>query len=75
MLNDFRGRDFWIINKDDKTVYYLRLNGRWMQVTKEVYSIYKSSYQKMYREYQRDKSVVEFTEYVENQYIKEINPL
>lgn len=75
MLNDFRGRDFWIINKENKTIYYLRLNGSWMQVTKEVYSIYKSSYQKMYREYQRDKDAVEFTEYVESKYVKETNPL
>lgn len=75
MLNDFRGRDFWIINKENKTIYYLRLNGSWMQVTKEVYSIYKSSYQKMYREYQRDKDAVEFNEYVESKYVKEANPL
>lgn len=75
MLNDFRGRDFWIINKENKTVYCLRLNGKWMQVTKEVYSIYKSSYQKMYREYQRDKDAVELTEYVENKYVKEANSL
>ena len=75
MLNDFRGRDFWIINKENKTVYCLRLNGKWVQVTKEVYSIYKSSYQKMYREYQRDKDAVELTEYVENKYVKEANSL
>ena len=75
MLNDFRGRDFWIINKENKTVYCLRLNGKWVQVTKEVYSIYKSSYQKMYREYQRDKDAVELTEYVKSKYVKKANPL
>lgn len=29
----------------------------------------------MYREYQRDKDAVEFTEYVESKYVKETNPL
>ena len=75
MLNDFRNKDFRIIKKEDKTIYYIRLYGKWLQITKEVYSIYKNSYQKMYREYQRDKDAVEFTEYVESKNVKEANPL
>ena len=75
MLNDFRNKDFRIIKKEDKTIYYIRLNGKWLQITKEVYSIYKNSYQKMYREYKRDKDAVELTEYVESKYVKETNPL
>ena len=75
MLNDFRNKDFKIIKKEDKTIYYIRLNGKWLQITKEVYSIYKNSYQKMYREYQRDKDAIELTEYVESEYVKETKPL
>ena len=75
MLNDFRNKDFRIIKKEDKTIYYIRLYGKWLQITKEVYSIYKNSYQKMYREYKRDKDAVELTEYVESKYVKETNPL
>ena len=75
MLNDFRNKDFRIIKKEDKTIYYIRLNGKWLQITKEVYSIYKNSYQKMYREYQRDKDAIELTEYVESEYVKETKPL
>ncbi len=75
MLNDFRNKDFRIIKKEDKTIYYIRLYGKWLQITKEVYSIYKNSYQKMYRDALKGKDVIEFTEYVENQYMKDINPL
>lgn len=75
MLNDFRNKDFRIIKKEDKTIYCIRLNGKWLQITKEVYSIYKNSYQKMYREYQRDKDAIELTEYVESKYVKETKPL
>lgn len=75
MLNDFRNKDFRIIKKEDKTIYYIRLYGKWLQITKEVYFIYKNSYQKMYREYKRDKDAVELTEYVESKYVKETNPL
>lgn len=75
MLNDFRNKDFRIIKKEDKTIYYIRLYGKWLQITKEVYSIYKNSYQKMYREYKRDKDAVELTEYVESKNVKETNPL
>lgn len=75
MLNDFRNKDFRIIKKEDKTIYCIRLNGKWLQITKEVYSIYKNSYQKMYRDILKGKDVIEFTEYVENQHVKEVNPL
>ena len=75
MLNDFRNKDFRIIKKEDKTIYYIRLNSKWLQITKEVYSIYKNSYQKIYREYQRDKDAIELTEYVESEYVKETKPL
>lgn len=75
MLNDFRNRDFWTMNKENETTYYLRIKGKWIKVTKEVYAVYKNSYQKMYREYQRSSDFVELTEYVESQYINAVNPL
>lgn len=75
MLNDFRNKDFRTIKKEDKSIYYLRFGDRWIEVTKEVYSIYKNSYQKMYRDALKDKDVTELTEYVESQYVKDINPL
>lgn len=75
MLNDFRNKDFRTIKKENKSIFYLRFGGSWIEVTKEVYSIYKNSYQKMYRDALKGKGVTELTEYVESQYVKDINPL
>lgn len=75
MLNDFRNRDFWTINKEDETTYHLRIKGKWVKVTKEVYTVYKNSYQKMYSEYQRSDNFIELTEYIESQYVQAIDPL
>lgn len=75
MLNDFRNKDFHTIKREDKSIFYLRFDGKWIEVTKEVYSIYKNSYQKMYRDALKGKDVTELTEYVESQYVKDINPL
>ena len=54
MLNDFRKNDFWVLHEENKDTYYLRINDEWVEVTKSVYSVYKNSYQKAYRDQIRE---------------------
>lgn len=71
MLNDFRNKNFWTVkNEKNEISYYICLQGKWLKVTKDVYSVYKNSYQKMYRDSIKQKDILELTEAIENQYIK-----
>lgn len=54
MLNDFKKNDFWVLHEENKDTYYLRINDEWVEVTKSVYSVYKNSYQKAYRDQIRE---------------------
>lgn len=67
MRNDFSNKDFWQINDEHgNKQYYLRINGQWMQVTKEIYSVYKNSYQKMYRDRIREKDKLKHYENIDD---------
>lgn len=56
MKNDFYKTDFYAkkIDEGEISKYYLKINKHWIEVSKDVYSIYKSSYQKLYRDNIRD---------------------
>lgn len=62
MENDFRNWDFWVKkdHQDDHKTYYMKINGKWTEISKEVYSIYKSSYQKMYRVLKKENDSVDY---------------
>ena len=66
MLNDFENRDFWVVKKENnQKEYYMKINGRWTKITKDVYAIYKNSYEKMRRDFQKDKDDVEYNTKIE----------
>lgn len=61
MENDFRNWDFWVKkDQDNHKTYYMKINGKWTEISKEVYSIYKSSYQKMYRVLKKESDFVDY---------------
>lgn len=61
MQNDFENKDFWV-EKDqfNKKRYYIRMYGKWIEITKEVYAVYKNSYQKMYRMLNKESDLVDY---------------
>lgn len=61
MQNDFENKDFWV-EKDqfNNKKYYIRMYGRWIEIPKEVYAVYKNSYQKMYRSMNVEKDVLHY---------------
>ncbi len=61
MQNDFRNWDFWV-EKDqfNNKKYYMKINGEWIEISKEVYSVYKRSYQKMYRVLKKESDSVDY---------------
>lgn len=76
MLNDFRNRDFWVEkDNDNNKTYFIKMNGKWIVVSKEVYMTYKSSYQKMYRDYHKSSDDVEYNERIEELYLESKNPV
>lgn len=76
MLNDFRNKDFWVEKDNDKNkTYFIKMNGKWIEVSKEVYMTYKGSYQKMYRDYKRSSDDVEYNERIEELYLESKNPI
>lgn len=63
MQNDFENKDFWV-EKDqfNNKKYYIRMYGKWIEISKEVYAVYKNSYQKMYRSMNVEKDVLRYYE-------------
>lgn len=61
MQNDFENKDFWV-EKDqfNNKKYYIRMYGRWIEIPKEVYAVYKNSYQKMYRMLNKESDLVDY---------------
>lgn len=61
MQNDFENKDFWV-EKDqfNNKKYYIRMYGKWIEIPKEVYAVYKNSYQKMYRSMNAEKDVLRY---------------
>lgn len=58
MKNDYNRFDFWISKDNNNIFYYMRINGQWLQVSKQVYSICRNSYRKVNRDNERDKDIV-----------------
>lgn len=54
MENDYKKSDFWIKKSQNKEIYFIKINNQWIEVSKEVFHICKNSYQKIYRDNQRD---------------------
>lgn len=51
MKNDYYKSSFWTIKDENDVIhFYLRVNRQWIEVEKTIFSICKSSYQKMYRD-------------------------
>lgn len=59
MKNDYYNNDFWV-KKDDNgnKRYFMKVDKQWIEVSRPVYLVCKSSYQKMYRDNRRDFNVV-----------------
>lgn len=68
MLNDFRKNDFWVLHEDNNDTYHLRVNSKWIKVTKDVYSVYKNSYQKAYRDQIRETDTLTYYENADDFY-------
>lgn len=39
-------------------LYYIKVDGQWLQVSKQVYTICRNSYRKIHRDNERDKDIV-----------------
>lgn len=52
MKNDYKASDFWF--DEHKKKYYICIHQQWIEVSKEIFQICKNSYQKIYRDNQRD---------------------
>lgn len=69
MLNEFKKNNFWVkYDENNYKRYYLYLNCVWIEVTKDVYSVYKASYQKMYRDQLKDKDRIIYYENADDFY-------
>lgn len=60
MKNDFRRYDFRIQKDNSKIDYYIRINHKWLQISKEIYCLYRNSYRKINRDNKRDKILCYF---------------
>lgn len=60
MKNDFKRFDFRIQKDNSKIEYYIRIDHIWVQISKEVYSLYRNSYRKINRDNKRDKGLCHF---------------
>lgn len=59
LKNDYKKNTFWVTyDKNNQPSYYLCLKWQRIKVTKEVYSVCKNSYQKMYRDKIRERDTV-----------------
>lgn len=61
MQNDFENRDFWVEkDQSNNKKYYIKMYGKWIEIPKEVYAVYKNSYQKMYRSMNTEKDILRY---------------
>ncbi|MBT9813855.1 hypothetical protein GPK27_00060 [Catenibacterium mitsuokai] len=57
MKNDYEKSNFWIKEIDGKKIYYIRLKDEFIEVSQDVFSVCRNSYQKMYYEIKKDERV------------------
>lgn len=58
MKNDYKKYDFWTIKKNGETKFYIRVDIKWFEVSKQVYATCRNSYRKILRDNERDKDVI-----------------
>ena len=54
MKNDYKRTDFKEIKENNSKHYFIRIQKQWVEVSFEVFKVYKSSYEKIYYENKRD---------------------
>ena len=62
MRNDFKRTHFMTKEVDYKVLYFIRVEGKWISVTKEVYKVCRNSYMKIYYDKKRQEKSYLFTE-------------
>lgn len=62
MKNDYEKSNFWIKEIDGKKLYYIRMKNEFIEVSKDVFSICRNSYQKMYYEIKKDARVSHYSD-------------
>lgn len=61
MKNDFENKDFWVVkDQSNNKKYYIKMYGKWIEIPKKIYAVYKNSYQKMYRSMNTEKDVLQY---------------
>lgn len=61
MKNDYEKSNFWIKEIDGKKIYYIRLKDEFIEVSQDVFSVCRNSYQKMYYEIKKDEKVCHYS--------------
>lgn len=62
MKNDFSRFDFYISKENNNKTYFLKINGKWIEVHKEIFNIFYNDYKKIYRDNLRNKDKVIYFE-------------
>ncbi len=73
MNNDYQRHDFAEVVKEGERMFYIKVNNKWVQVTREVFRVCKSSYLKMLKENKQESNILEHYEDVNNFYPITIN--
>ena len=73
MNNDYQRHDFAEIVKEGERMFYIKVNNKWVQVTREVFRVCKSSYLKILKENKQESNILEHYEDVNNFYPITIN--
>lgn len=63
MKNDFKREDFWVKKyPNGKQHFFMKIHHNWVEISQEIYAIYKNSYQKNYRDMVKDYESLTFYE-------------
>lgn len=62
MKNDYQRNDFTEVIKNGKREFYIRVNKKWIKVSKEVFRVCKKSYQQILKDNYRDSDVIQHYE-------------
>ena len=65
MKNDFKRANFWVKKyPNGEQHFFMKVHHNWIEISQEIYTIYKNSYQKYYRENIKDYESLTFNEEV-----------
>ena len=65
MKNDFKRADFWMRKyPNGEQHFFMKIHHNWVEISQEIYAIYKNSYQKNYRDMIKDYESLTFNEEV-----------